>query len=146
MPDTPIEEDRDNYDSSLKGTTYRVYRYMLKHGRVVGISEVQRALGLSSPSVSQYHVRKLLKLGLIREEQGGYVVDKVVQENVVRIRRFSIPIQSGYVAFFGATLFILLVFLRPVATIGSTYFFAFVINVTALGVSVYEMAKTLKRL
>lgn len=129
----------------LKGTTYRVYTYMAKQSRAVGISDIQKALGLSSPSVSQYHVRKLLQLGLIREEQGGYVIDKMVLENVIRIRRISIPVQAAFVAFFGIALFILLAFLRP-PTIDSVYFFAVVINVAALGVSMYETRKTLKRL
>jgi len=131
--------------AQLKGTTYRVYRFMLKQREPVGISDIQRGVGLSSPSVSQYHVRKLLQLGLIREEQGGYLVDKVILENVIRIRRVSIPIQTAYVAFFGVLLLILVFTLRP-ATIDSLYYFAVVVNVSALGISIYEMAKTLKRL
>jgi hypothetical protein len=118
---------------------------MLKQRQPVGISDIQRGVGLSSPSVSQYHVRKLLQLGLIREEQGGYLVDKVVLENVIRIRRVSIPLQAAYVAFFGVLLIILLVLLRPV-TIDSVYYFAVVVNVSALGISIFEMAKTLRRL
>jgi len=118
---------------------------MLKQGAPVGISEVQKGMGLSSPSVAQYHLRKLVRLGLVKEEQGGYVVDKVTLENVIRIRRVSIPVQTAYVAFFGVTLFILLVFLRP-ATINSLYFFAVVVNISAIAVSLYEAGKTLKRL
>lgn len=144
MGDTPSKGASEVSDASLKGTTYRVYRYMLKHGPV-SISDVQKGLGLSSPSVSQYHIKKLLRLGLIREEQEGYVIDKVVLENVIRIRRTSIPMQTAYVAFFCVTLLILLAFLRP-ATIRSVYFFAVVVNVAALGISLYETGKTLKRL
>jgi DNA-binding transcriptional ArsR family regulator len=111
----------------------------------VGISDVQRGMNLSSPSVAQYHIRKLLRLGLVREEGEGYVIDKMVLENVVRIRRVSIPTQTAYLAFFGVTFFVLLVFLRP-GTINSLYFFAVVVNVAALAVSLYEVSKTLKRL
>jgi len=145
MPDNPPDEAGDAVEPYLKGTTYRVYRYMLRERKPVGISEVQKALGLSSPSVSQYHIKKLLTLGLVKEEQGGYVVDRVVAENVVRIRRISIPVQTAYVAFFGATLAILLAFLRP-PTIDSVYFFAIVVNLSALFVLLYEMVKTWKRL
>jgi predicted DNA-binding transcriptional regulator len=141
----PQRDNGDVSDANLKGTTYRVYKYILKQGKPLGISDVQKGLGLSSPSVSQYHIRKLLSLGLIREEQGGYVIDKMVLENVIRIKRISIPMQTAYVAFFGIALFILLVFLRP-STINSVYFFAVVTNVVALGVSLYEVRKTLKRL
>jgi DNA-binding transcriptional ArsR family regulator len=140
----PSDEGRGS-DAYLKGTTYRVYRYLLKQGRPVGISDVQRGMNLSSPSVAQYHIRKLLRLGLIREEQEGYVIDKMVLENIIRIRRVSIPTQTAYLAFFGVTFFVLLVFLRP-ETINSLYFFAVVVNVAALVVSLYEVSKTMKRL
>jgi predicted DNA-binding transcriptional regulator len=140
----PKEADEPS-DTRLSGTTYRVYRYMLKQSTPVGISEVQKGVGLSSASVAQYHVRKLVRLGLVKEEQGGYVVDKVVLENVIRIRRVSIPVQTAYVAFFGATLLFLLVFLRP-AALNSLYFFAVVVNVAAIAVSLYEASKTMKRL
>ena len=145
MPKKPPDEGGDSSDANLKGTTYRVYHFMLRQRQPVGISDVQQGLGLSSPSVSQYHIKKLLRLGLVREEQGGYVVDRVVLENIIRVRRISIPVQTAYVAFFSATLFILLVSLRP-TVITSLYFFAFVINASALGVSLYETAKTLRRL
>jgi predicted DNA-binding transcriptional regulator len=132
-------------DTSLKGTTYKVYRYILKQSRPVGISDVKKGLGLSSASVSQYHIRKLLRLGLIREEQNGYVIDKMVLENIIRIRRISFPIQMGHVAFFGSTLFVMLVFLRP-AVMTSLYFFAIIVNLAALMISILETRKNLKRL
>ena len=137
--------DAEEAPAQLKGTTYRVYRFMLRQRQPAGISDIQRGVGLSSPSVSQYHVRKLLQLGLIREEPGGYLIDRVVLENVIRIRRVSIPIQTAYVAFFGVLLLILLVLLRPLV-IDSLYYFAIMVNVSALGISVFEMLKTLKHL
>jgi hypothetical protein len=145
MPDSAPQETDEGSDARLSGTTYKVYRYMLKQSTPVGISDVQKGMGLSSPSVSQYHLRKLVRLGLVREEQGGYVVDRVVLENAIRIRRVSIPVHAAYVAFFSATFLILLVFLRPSA-INSLYFFAVVVNAAAIGVSLYEARKTLKRL
>jgi predicted DNA-binding transcriptional regulator len=145
MAETPPKDDREISGTYLKGTTYRVYRYVLKQRRGVGISDVQKALGLSSPSVAQYHIRKLSQLGLVREEQEGYVVDRVVIENVFRIKRISIPVQTAYVAFFGVSFFILLAFLRP-AQISSLYFFAVVINASALGVAVRETIKTMRGL
>lgn len=144
MAETP-SKDNEEVPAQLKGTTYRVYRFMLKQREPVGISGIQKGLGLSSPSVSQYHVRKLLQLGLIREEEGGYLVDRVVLENVIRIRRVSIPIQTAYVAFFGVLLLILLLPLRA-TTIDSVYYFAVVVNVSALVISAYEMVKTLRSL
>lgn len=118
---------------------------MLKQSSPVGVSEVKKGVGLSSPSVAQYHIRKLTRLGLIREEQEGYVVDKVVLQNVIRVRRVSIPIQTAYMAFFGVTFLILLIFLEP-TSINSLYFFAIVVNLAALGVSMYETIKTMRNL
>jgi predicted DNA-binding transcriptional regulator len=143
--DEPPDTSKEFIDAYLKGTTYKVYRYMLKHGQPMGVSQVQKGLRLSSPSVSQYHIRKLVKLGLLKEEQAGYVVDKVVLENVVRIKRVSAPIHAAYVAFFAATLVVITGFLRP-STFNSLFFFAVVVNVAALGISLYEMRRTLKRL
>lgn len=118
---------------------------MLKQRKPIGISQLQEALKLSSPSVSEYHIKKLLQLGLVREEQAGYVVDKVVVDNIIRVRRVSMPTQTGYVVFFGVTMLFLLLFLRPIA-INSLFFFAIVINAAALGISFYEAIKTLRRL
>jgi len=45
----------------LKGTTLRVYRLIYRQGRPMGVHDVQRGLQLSSPSVAQYHIKKLLE-------------------------------------------------------------------------------------
>jgi len=145
MPDKPPEAAGSEYDPYLKGTTFRVYRFMLRQRDPVGISDVQKALGLSSSSVAEYHIGKLLQMGLVKEEKGGYVIDKVVVDNVVRIRRVSIPVQTAYVLFFAVTLAMLLVLFRP-AEITSGYFLALAVNVAALLISMYEALKTLKRL
>ena len=145
MKDSAPSGANDDLGASLKGTTYRVYRYMLKQRDPLGVSQIQKALGLSSPSVSEYHLRKLVRLGLVREEQGGFVVDKVVYDNIIRIRRVSIPFQAAYAAFFGVTLLILVFALRP-ETLNSLYFFALVVNVFAFGISVFEAVRTARRL
>lgn len=117
---------------------------MLRQRKPVGISDIQKAIGLSSSSVSEYHVKKLLRLGLIREEQAGYVVDRVVLDNVIRIRRISIPIQIAYVSFFSVTLLLMIAFLWP-KEITAAYFLGVFVNSIAIVVSLYEMAKTLRR-
>ena len=127
----------------LRGTTLKVYRYMYKSAEAVRVNDVQRALGLSSPSVAQYHVRKLLDFGLIREERDGYVIDRVIYSNVVRIRRTSIPIQAAYASFFIASLVVMLTLFRP-AAIGSAYFFALLVIALGALISVYEGIKTLR--
>jgi hypothetical protein len=80
---------------------------------------------------------------LVKDDQGGYIIDKVVFDSVVRIRRVSIPVQTAYVLFFAVTLSMLLVIFRPVE-ITSGYFLALMVNVAALLISLYEAWKTLK--
>ena len=81
----------DNMDDVLRGTTLKVYRFLLKRGEPVGIREVQRTLKLSSPSLAAYHLSKLEEAGLIKRKKGNYSVDKVFLESTIRIRRFLIP-------------------------------------------------------
>jgi len=134
-----------SYDTYLKSTTYKVYRYLLRRRDPVSISQVQKDFGFSSPSVSEYHLKKLLQLGLAKEEQGGYVVDKVILENIVRIRRISIPTQVGRIVFFGVLMLILMLFLRP-EPINSLYVFAVIVNGSALLTSSYETIRIWKGL
>jgi hypothetical protein len=59
--------------------------FMLKKPRdAVGVREIQRKLGFSSPSVSSYHLNKLLDLGLIENVYGDYQVVKEVKVGVLR--------------------------------------------------------------
>jgi DNA-binding transcriptional ArsR family regulator len=139
------KEGNDPPDIQLHGTTYRVYRYMIKRRQPVGVSQVQKELGLSSSSVSEYHLKKLLEMGLIRKEQEGYEIDKVVLDNIIRLNRLSIPIEAAYVTFFLATLVILVLVLRP-DTLNSVYFFALVVNCSALIIFAFEAMKTMRRI
>lgn len=127
----------------LNATTLRVYRFLYKQGRPVGVHEVQNGLSLSSPSLAHYHIRKLVEQGLAREEAGGYIVDKIMFENMIRIRRSVIPFQTTYLTLFIATLFIMLVLFRPTVLSG-VYVFAVLVNVLAIVVFVFETFKALK--
>lgn len=75
-------------------------------------------------------MKKLLATGLIREEGDGYVVDKIMFENMIRIRKSVIPLQLGYSLFFATTLFLLLTVFRPSELTG-TYLFAIIVNIAA---------------
>ena len=127
----------------LKDTTLRVYRFLYREGRPVGIRDVQRGLGLSSPSVAQYHVRKLLEAGLVREQNSGYVVDRPVFENMIRVRRALIPFQTTYSIFFASALILMLTVLRP-PSMTSSYVFGLIAIAVALATSIYEAVKSLK--
>jgi predicted DNA-binding transcriptional regulator len=139
------DEGHHHDEDSLKGTTLKVYRLVLKSRVPLGIHDIQRGLGLSSPSVAQYHIRKLLQMKLVHEEGEGYVVEKVVFHNVIRIRRTAIPSQIAYVAFFAASLVVMLTLLRP-AALTSTYAFALAVTLVGLAITSFETAKTFGRL
>ena len=122
-----------------------MYRFVYKAGRAVRVNDVQRGLELSSPSVAEYHIKKLLKFGLLREEHGGYVIDKVIWSNVVRFRRMTIPVQVAYGVFFLASLIVMLTLFRPQRVSGPYFFTLLVISAGKL-ISVYEAYKTVRSL
>ncbi len=140
----PPKEERVD-ESSLRGTTLKVYRFMLKSRTPLGIHDVQRGLGLSSASVAQYHIRKLLSLRLVREEGDGYVVDRVVLDNVVRLGRTAIPAQTASVAFFAVSLVVLVTLLRP-TNVTPSYAFALMVIVGGLVIAILETRKVFGRI
>ena len=80
-----MASDEEIIESELKGKTLLVYMHMLKHpGDAVGVREVQRELGFSSPSVSSYHLNKLQELGLVENVYGDYQLVKDVKVGVLK--------------------------------------------------------------
>ncbi len=74
-------------ESKLKGKTLRVYWYLLRSpSSRVGVREIQRSLGFSSPSVAAHHLDKLLSLGLVEKSMTGEYF--LVQEVKVGLLRF----------------------------------------------------------
>jgi predicted DNA-binding transcriptional regulator len=132
----------------LTGTTRRVYRYVYRRGPV-RLHEIQRDLGLSSSSLADYHVKKLLQMGLIREElgqdiAGGYVAENAIFEEMVRIRRTVVPLWTTTTSFFVVAFIVLITILRP-TIISSTYIFSLVIAGASICVSAYEAVRSLGR-
>jgi predicted DNA-binding transcriptional regulator len=92
-------------EDQLKGKTLQVYMYMVKRKEPVGVREVQRDLGFSSPSVANYHIDKLAELALVTQDEYGryYVVQKVqvgVLQAFVNIGGLAVPRLSFFAAFF----------------------------------------------
>ena len=131
-------------ESMLRGTTLEVYRFLLKSGKPVGTREVQRALDLSSPSLAVYHLSKLEDVGLLKHVNGGYVVDKVVLEDGIKVRRFLIPRFLFYAIFAVLLLVAEFFFLRP-AMITSEYFFSTVGTLICAVAFCYETAKVWRK-
>jgi hypothetical protein len=97
-------------ESELKGKTLLVYWYLLQQPtHTVGIREVQRALGFSSPSIAVHHLEKLQDLGLIRKKgTGEYVLEEEVKVGILRfftrMGRFLVPRYLFYSVLFSTML------------------------------------------
>ena len=102
-------------ESQLKGKTLLVYWLMLKsQSSPVGVREIQRELGFSSPSVAAHHLDKLLSLGLIdKTMRGEYFLAREVKVGVLRfftrLGRFMIPRYLFYSVWFTTMLVVYLV-------------------------------------
>jgi len=141
------EVQRPTKSDVLSGTTRRVYRYIYRHGPV-RLHDIQREVGLSSASLADYHVQKLLRMKLIREEEGqdgvGFAAEEAAFEAMIRIRRTVIPLRTTASAFFAVALVLLITILRP-AHFTSTYVFSLVVTLVALSTSLYETIKGFSR-
>jgi hypothetical protein len=126
----------------LRGLTLKVYKFILSNDKPVGIREVQRALDLSSPTLALYHMNKLEETGFIKKELNGYVADRIVLENFVRLRRVLIPRNFFYTVFLVTSLIFLGVFLRP-PILTREYVFSLGVLIIAAATSVYETTKAL---
>jgi DNA-binding transcriptional ArsR family regulator len=125
----------------LRGTTLKVYLFLLKRREPVGVREVQRALKLSSPSIAMYHLSKLEDAGLVKSEYGSYVVEKIVLENSVRISHFLVPRHLFYLTFAFIALTIQLTLFKP-ATLTREYFFSIITTSVLLLFLCYETIRT----
>jgi DNA-binding transcriptional ArsR family regulator len=150
MPDgikpekVPQSPDLDP-DSELRGRTLLAYLFILKSPKSIGVRELQRTLGLSSPSVAYHHLDKLTRMGLIeKDEYGEYKIVRSVGVNVLQaftqVGRLLVPRFTFYAVFFTTLLFgYILVFqlnLNP---------FALAFGVFACIFAWYETFRTWKR-
>jgi len=104
------EPDLAVLESALKGKTLLVYWYLLQQPtHTVGVREVQRTLGFSSPSIAVHHLEKLQDLGLIRKKgTGEYVLEEEVKVGILRLftrmGRFLVPRYLFYSVLFSTML------------------------------------------
>jgi len=110
MSKTPHEFDLAFLESALKGKTLLVYWYLLQQPtHTVGVREVQRALGFSSPSIAVHHLEKLQDLGLTQKKgTGEYVLEEEVKIGILRfftrMGRFLVPRYLFYSVLFSTML------------------------------------------
>lgn len=131
------------FEDVLRGVSLRVYRLALRKGNL-GIREVQRVLHLSSPSVAAYHLSKLERAGLLKQERGRYVVAKVALRNLIVFRRMLIPKYFFYSVFFVMALIFQLILLRP-NDLTVQYIFSVLVSLVAALAFTYETIKVLLR-
>jgi DNA-binding transcriptional ArsR family regulator len=99
-------------ESKLKGKTLQIYWYLLRDPETsVGVREIQRALGLSSPSVAAHHLDKLLSLGLVEKTiRGEYLLNQEIKVGLLkffsRMGRFLVPRHFFYAVWL-STMFVI---------------------------------------
>lgn len=104
----PMNDDSNSdLERRLSGRTLQVYLYLQKKKEPSGIREVQRDLGLSSPSVAEYQVEKLVEMGLAGRDRYArvYVTRKVkvhAMASYVNFGRFTVPRLAFYASVFTA--------------------------------------------
>lgn len=92
----------------IRGNTLKVYLYLLKHGPSE-LRGIQRGVGLSSPSLTSYHLGKLSEAGFVTQNDYGVysavkeAADKVL-EGYARVGKTVVP-----QFFFFALLFTILI-------------------------------------
>lgn len=111
----------------------------------MGVRELQRALGLSSPSVAYHHLDKLTRLGLIDKDQyGEYTIVKSANVNVLQaftqVGRLLVPRFIFYAVFFTTLLVGYVIFFGA-----SANFFAIAFGLFAAAFAWYEAYRTWKK-
>ena len=123
----------------------RVYRFLYREGRPVGVHEVQKGLQLSSPSVAHYHLRKLVEEGLVKEESGGYTVDKVLFENMIRVPAIRHTAADSFLRIFLVTLVLEVCFFMPPA-LSAQYLFSLGVNIAAVAIFGFQSLQLYRRI
>lgn len=87
-------------EDELSPLDIKVYALLLESKEPLSVRDIARLLDVS-PSTVHYHVKKLKKLGLIRDSEEGYVVaSKVTLEDYIVIGRKIVPRLIVYSFFF----------------------------------------------
>jgi predicted DNA-binding transcriptional regulator len=136
MDDNKIEEQ-------LKGTTREVYHCLLKNGKPIGVREVQRKLALSTPSLATYHLAKLEEIGLVKKENGGFIVTKVLTGGNVKVKHFLVP-RFLFYSVFSALAVMFELFLKP-PLVTTQYVFSLASTLFCALIFCFETARTWKK-
>lgn len=93
--------EEEKIESELRGNTLRVYWLILRSkDESIGVREVQRRLGFSSPALASYHLNKLVELGLAEEKKSEYGLKREVRVGVLKqFTRFGSIMLPRYVLY-----------------------------------------------
>ncbi len=108
--------DENKIDEQLKGTAREVYHCLLRNDKPMGTRAIQRKLDLSSPSLATYHLARLEEIGLVKKENGGFVVNKILKWDSVKVKHFLVPRFLFYSVFSALALMFELYFKPPLVT------------------------------
>ncbi len=105
--------DEKKLTSILKGNTLRAYwALMNSDDGVIGVRELQRQLGFSSPALAAYHLNKLTELKLVENVRGDYKLIREVRVGVlkqfIKLGTFLLPRYFLYATMFTTLLMFLL--------------------------------------
>ncbi len=108
------EEQRELVNRLLKGRTMSVYAFLLTHDKL-GVRDIQRSLGFSSPSLALHHLIKLVEMQLVEKDaHGEYSVVQLVKVGslslFVRIGKRLLPRFFFLVTLFSAMLLVYILF------------------------------------
>ena len=133
--------------SELRGNTLRAYWALLgAENGVMGVRELQRKLGFSSPALAAYHLRKLEDLGLVTMERGDYKVLREIKvgilEQFIKLGTFMLP---RYV--FYATLFttLLIFFISQLKELNFYSLFGLIFGMLGTSILWYEAVRILRQ-
>lgn len=131
----------------IKGNTLKVYLYLLRHGPSE-LRDIQRGIGLSSPSLASYHLGKLIEQGFATQNEYG--VYSAVKEASDKALEGYARVGSAIVPqfFFFAVLFTILVAFFSFAALALSGFTPYLVAVAAAMVIVfwYETWRLWRRL
>jgi len=125
----------------------RVYWYLLRNARPVGVRETQRALSMSSPSTALYHLEKLRELGVTEKDVvGQYFLKQQVQigtlKMFLKVGHLLLPRYLFYAVFLTSAL--LVYGIVGLLIRGSVEPAGIIFGGTGAGISWYECARMWK--
>lgn len=125
----------------------RVYWAILNSkNNSVGVREIQRQLGFSSPSLAAYHLNKLVEFGLVGHDRGDYRLIKEVKVGVlkqyIKLGTFMLPRYVLYATLFTTLLLFLITRLNQF-TFFSVY--SLIVTIISTMITWYETIRVWKQ-